>query len=187
MKEIIVKAKESLVVYEKFYRVKKGKVLLKNIFPNGKIVTNEHWLKTGDLIGEFLNYWRLKNVDLPDIEIEVDALEDSVLEEINFDIKEIKNNIFLNNLIKNFIRLHVFQLLFHFYDTKGYILTLLKLYSNGDNVISKEQFNVEHFNISKSQFYNVYGQLRKSGYFKEENKKIYLDRKKADEYLEKFD
>lgn len=186
MKKVIIKKKETFEICDKFYIIKKGKVLLKNIFPNGKIVTNEHWLKSGDLIGQFINHFTLKKIDLPVIEMEVKALEDTVLEEIQLDIKKLKSDSSLNSVLSNFIKLHVFQLLFHFYDTKGYILTVLKLYSDKNSIVSKDDFSVEHLNISKSQFYNVYGQLRKLGYFKEEKRKIYLNLEKANEYLGQF-
>ena len=186
MKEIVIREKETFEISNKFYIVKKGKIILKNIFPNGKVVTNEHWMKSGDLIGEFLNHFTLQKIDLPYIEIEVKALEDTVLEEIDLDLKKLKENPLMNNLLSSFVKLHVFQLLYHFYDTKGYILSVLRLYADNNDIISKEKFNVEHINISKSQFYNVFGQLRRLGFVREKGKKIYLNSEKMKQYLAEF-
>ena len=186
MKEVRIKAKDSMILENKFYVIKKGKILVENIFPNGKVIANEHWLRTGEFVGDLLSYYHMKKIEVPDIELEIKALEDTVLQEVDFDIEDIKNNKFMDKLLLSLMKIHIFQLLYHFYDTKGYILTLLKLYSDSNNVISKDEFNVEHFNISKSQYYNVFSKLKDKGYVKEEKKKIFLNVDKADEYLEGF-
>ena len=69
--------------------ITKGKVITKDILASGKIISNENCLREGELIGNFFNISSNSNLKLPEIDIEVEALEETTLEEFKFSKKEI--------------------------------------------------------------------------------------------------
>lgn len=168
----------------KFYIVKKGKLISRDILETGKVITNENFLKKGEMIGNFFEFLPQNNMMLPEIDIEVEALEDdTVLEEFNFCSKDIFQNIYFEKIIIQLIKKSMIKFFYQLYDTKGYIMAILKLYANGEGIIAKKEINYENFNISRSQFYLIYSKLKKEKYITEIGKKIQLNLTKIDDYL----
>lgn len=123
---------------------------------------------------------------LPETEIEVEALENgTILEEFHFTSKDILNNIYLEKLFFQLIKKNMIKFFYQLYDTKGYILAILKLYADDSGIILKDEISYENFNVSKSQFYLLYSKLKKEKFIQEENKKIYLNLDKIEDFLEK--
>ena len=55
-----------------------------------------------------------------------------------------------------------------------------------DGYVYKKEISYENFNISKSQFYLIYSNLKKENFLSEVDNKIFLNLKKIDPYLEKL-
>lgn len=170
----------------KFFLIKKGKVISRDVLETGKVITNENYLKEGEIIGNFFDFLPQGNLLVPEIDIEVEALEDNtILEEFNFCSKEITKNIYLEKMIIQLIKKSMIKFFYQLYDTKGYILAILKLSADDNGVIAKKEINYENFNISRSQFYFHYSNLKKENFIKEKDKNVYLNLDKINDYLEK--
>lgn len=168
----------------KFYIIKKGKIITRDILENGKILTYENYLTSGEIIGNFFSFLTLKDIYIPDIDIEVEALEDdTVLEEFNFNSNILTDDNFISKIITHLAKKTLIKFFYQLYDTQGYILSILKLYNNDTGFISKKEINYENFNISKSQFYLVLSKLKKEKYILDDSDGIYLNLKKIDTYL----
>lgn len=185
-----MKSKINLDQYErhyldgKFFIVKKGKLVSRDILDSGKIITNENYLKEGDLIGNFFEFLPDNNIILPEIDIEVEALEDgTILEEFEFSADDIFQNIYFEKILMQLIKKSMIKFFYQVYDTKGYIMAILKLYADDEKTIAKKDINYENFNISRSQFYLIYSKLKKEKFIIEKEKKIILNIEKIDEYL----
>lgn len=63
----------------KFFLVKKGRIIARDILENGKIITNENYLIEGDLIGNFFTLLPRRDLFIPEIEIEIEALENNTI------------------------------------------------------------------------------------------------------------
>ena len=171
----------------KFFLVKKGRIMARDILENGKIITNENYLVEGDLIGNFFTLLPKRDLFIPEIEIEIKALEDNtILEEFKFSLEEIFCNVYLEKIVIQLIKKSIFKFFYQLYDTKGYILAILKLYLNNRNFILKNEIHYENFNISKSQFYLIYSKLKKENFITESNDKIFLNSDKINAYLEEL-
>lgn len=183
-KKIILNKKERYFLYNKFFLISSGSVSAYEIFENGKYLPKSGKLKSGDIIGNFFYHFLPPEFNLPEIEVEVIALEDNtILEEFSFDINEISENFHLNKLIFQLIQENIFRLFYHLYDKKRYILAVLKYYSNPSGVIFKDQIRTENFSMSKSQFYSLYNELKQDKLIIEEQHYIVLNLEKLDEYL----
>lgn len=171
----------------KFFLVKKGRIIARDILENGKIITNENYLIEGDLIGNFFTLLPRRDLFIPEIEIEIEALENNtILEEFKFSSEEIFCNVYSEKVVIQLIKKSIFKFFYQLYDTKGYILAVLKLYPNNRTFISKKEIHYENFNISKSQFYLIYSKLKKENFIIESNNKIFLNLDKVNSYLEEL-
>ncbi len=181
--------------YEKFYLddgfhiIRKGRVLVKDILPNGKIITNETILKEGEIIGNFFELLDLDNDGLIlDIGIEMETLEETVLEPFSFSKKDLEANPILKKVIFQLIKKIAVKLLYQLYNKKGYLLTVLKFLADSEGKIIKKDIRYENINISKSQFYHLFSILKKEEFFKESNGIIALDLDKIETFLvEEYD
>ena len=180
MLEIQLEKNEKLLLGEKFFMVKKGKVIVRKLLENGDIIVNESYIQSGEIIGNFFLLTEIDYLELPSIEIEIESLNKVILEEIKISREEIFNNFILKKLFSQLIKQYIIKFLSHAYDTQKFILSLLRINCDLNGVILKKNINYEYFNISRSQYYLVLSNIKKQNLFKEDNKKIILDLKKID-------
>lgn len=183
MLKVDLSSNEKYYLDGRFFLITKGKVITKDILANGKIISNENCLREGELVGNFFNISSNFNVNLPEIDVEVEALEETTLEEFKFSKKDILKNTVFEKMLSQLIKKSIIKFLYQLYDSKGYILAILKLYANSDNEIPKKEISYENFNISKSQFYLIYSKLKKENYIIEEKNLVKLNIEKINEYL----
>lgn len=184
MGEIILNKNEHYFLDSKFFIIKSGRIATKEILETGKVITNEVHLSSGEIVGNFFKFLKISDFKIPEMEIEVKSLEDeTVLEELVITEEKIKKDTYLKQLITVLLKKVLLKLIYHLYDTKGYILAVLKLQKNERDYIYKEDVHYENFNISKSQFYLAYKTLKKEKYILEINGKIFFNIKKVDNYL----
>lgn len=186
MARIILKKRERYLLADKFYMIKNGSICAYNIFENGKCIPKEVCLKKGEIIGNFFQYLPSENLSLsiPETEIEIVAMEENtIIEEFNFDSKVISSNLGLAKIINQLLKDNIFKLFYHLYDKKGYLLAIFKFYANSKGIVSKEQIHYENFLMSKSQFYNIYTNLKVEKFIREIDKNIYLDLEKINKYF----
>lgn len=173
MKEIILQKNECYFLDSKFFIIK-----------SGKVVTNEIYLSSGEIIGNFFKFLKISDFDIPDLEVEVEALENNtVLEELIITEEKIKEDIYLKKLITVLLKKALLKLIYQLYDTKGYVLAILKLQKSDKSYIPKDEIHYNNFNISKSQFYLAYKNLKKDKYIIEINDKIFFNNQKVNDYL----
>ncbi|MGL5277748.1 MAG: hypothetical protein ACRC8M_01525 [Cetobacterium sp.] len=187
MKNVTIKKGENYFLDDKFFIVKSGKVLSRDILSNGKVITNEHYFGEGEVIGNFFKFAKDYKLTIPDIGIEILALKDSKLEEFDFSQNQLIENTFFEKIITQLIKKSTIKFLEKLYDTKGYILSILKLYANHEMQVEKREISYENFNISKSQYYSKIAELKKEDYICESGKIWQLNLGKIDEYLEKYE
>lgn len=178
---------EKFYLDDKFFLVKKGKVIAKDILANGKVISNENCLREGELIGNFFNFLNCDSISIPSIDIEVEALENSILEEFKFSEIDILNNIVFEKILSQLIKKSTIKFLSHLYDKKGYILAVLKLYANSKGIIPKKEIRYENFNIGRSQFYAIYSNLKEEKFLNEDKNIIYLNLDKINIFLDLFE
>ena len=183
---ITLNKKDRYFLDGKFFLVKKGKLISRDILETGKIITNENCLKEGELIGNFFEFLPENNLMIPEVDIEVEALEDgTILEEFNFSSSDVLKNVYLEKIITQLIKKSMIKFFYQLYDTKGYIMAILKLYADNNGKIFKHEINYENFNISRSQFYLIYANLKKEKFIFERESVVSLDLNKINDYLEK--
>lgn len=182
MEKIILKPYErySLLDAEVFI-IKKGKVITKSIASTGKIINNNTFLKEGEILFNWFGFYNEENT----LEIEVEALEDSILEKIEF--SNTKNQNLYQTMLFQLMRKNILEIQYHLYNTKGYILATLKNFACDNGVLDKRIMKPEYFNIGKSQFYKIYKEIKESGFLIEQNEKIYLEVKKIKKYLKSLE
>lgn len=183
MLKVNLKQNEKLFLGNKFFIIKQGKVIEKKLLENGEIITNENYIKSGEIIGNFFLLTEIDYFQLPNIEIEIESLEPVILEEIKISKEDISTNFILKKLFSQLIKQSIIKFLSHFYDTQRFILSLLKLNSDLNGIILKKNIKYENFNISKSQYYLLLSNMKKAKLFTEDNNKILLDLKKVEKYL----
>lgn len=163
--------------------VREGKVTTRNITANGKVTVCEICLKKGDLILNYFEFFKKNELaSKSEIDLEIEALEDTILEKISISSKDILNQYYLK-ILDQLTNKTTLDFLYQIYPTKGYILSQLKLYGNENGIIVKKEVKVEDFNIGKTQFYKNYSELLNDKYLIEKEGKIYLNLKKINEYL----
>lgn len=183
MNEIILKKNQKKKIEDKFYIIEKGKILTKDIFLNDRYVSNESYLKTGDIVGNILNFYNLtdeKNIN--DTELEIKALEDTYLKEINFTLNDVD---FVENIIYQLTKKVENRLLFHKYKKEEYVLSSMLSYSNNEGIINKNDITFEDFNLSRSQFYLILSKLKESKFFYIKDENYILNIEKIYDHLEK--
>lgn len=184
MSKIILQRKEKCVISDKFYIVENGSISVYDIFKNGKYLPKETCFRPGEIVGNFFKYFPNKNLPLPEIEVEVIAMEDStVLEEFKFESTAIEVNLELSKIIIQLLKENIFKLFYHIYDKEGYLLAILKFYADDDGILIKDYIHYSNFLMSKSKFYTTYGILKDKKYIKETKKNIQLNLKKIDKYF----
>ena len=184
MKEVTLKKDEYYFLDGKFFIIQSGRVSTREILATGGSVAHELYLSTGEIIGNFFKLLKISDFDIPDIEIEVKAVEDNtVLKEFIITDRKLEENEYLKQLIMFLLKKSLLKLLYQLYDTKGYVLAVLKLYTNNKKYVKREDIYYGNFNISKSQFYLAYRKLRREKFIKEVNEKIYFDKEKVRKYL----
>ena len=171
----------------RFFLIKKGKVITKDILPNGKVISNENCLREGEIVGNFFNFLKCEYLSVPEIDIEVEALEKTILEEFKFSHPEIISNVIFEKMLSQLIKKSTIKFLYQLYDKKGYMLAILKLYADSKGKIPKKEINYENFNISKSQFYVLFSKLKQERFLKEEKNDIFLNLEKIDSFLNLFE
>lgn len=184
MRMVTLQKNQSYFLDEKFFIVKSGKIITRDILETGRIITNETYLSTGEIVGNFFKFLLISDFKIPDIEIEIVAIEDdTVLEELVITEQHLQQNPYLQKIIYFLLKKVLLKLLYQLYDTKGYLLAVLKLYKKTKKFIYRKDIHYENFNISKSQFYLTYNKLKKENYITEVNEKVYFNNKKIDKYL----
>lgn len=173
---------------DKIYYIYKGKILVRYIFSNGKVVNNEIYLEKGDMVGNFFKILRIYENIARDIAIEIEALEDTELNISNSQelIKSLQNDKFgmLKNLVEQMLKKQLINILHHKYGKKGYILATLLLHSGKDGEIQNELLNHERFNLSRSQFFLTMGELKKDYIVTKCKKGVKINKVEAEKYLE---
>lgn len=178
MSKIYLQKKETKFLENKFFIVKTGKVIIKNILENGEIIVNENFINKNEIVGNFFLLSSNNEFMLPEIGIEIEAIENSILEEIHISEQDLSNNLILKKIVSQLIKSYTINFLSHFYDKPKFLLILLKLYADSEGKFLKKDIHYENFNISKSQFYLILSNLKKQNYLKENNNKITLNLKK---------
>lgn len=189
MKELIkitLNKKERVFLQNKFYLIVNGSVRVYDVFENGKFIPKETSFKKGEIIGNFFKCFPNENLpfSFPETRVQVVALEnDTLIQEIQFELESIATNMELSKIIMHLIKENIFKIFYHLYDMKGYLLAILKFCADHSGKISKEQLRHENFLMSKSHFYKTYTELKEGKYIDESDKHIYLNLKKVEEYF----
>ena len=176
----ILKSELLFLEDNKVYKVVKGKVLIKNIFPNGKVVSNEAPLERGGIIGNFFKIYKVYENIAKDIAIEIEALEDTEI--LVSDEKELlralENDTFgmMENLINQMLKKHLINIFHHGYSKKGYLLVVLLLNSDTNGKIDKEFLNYE--------FFATISELKKDCIIVKKSRGFEINRKEAEKFLE---
>lgn len=181
MEKIILESYEKFfLLEEKIFVLKEGKVITKSVAANGKIINNNTFLKKGEILFNWFNFFDRKNEI--EIEIEIEALEKSILEEMIVSNENINENIYQIMLFQ-LMRKNILELQYQLYNTKGYILVTLKMYACDKGILDKRSVKPEYFNIGKTQFYKIYKEIKDEKFLIEKKQKVYLNIFKIDKYL----
>lgn len=189
MKSIGLSRGEKLIVDDKCFLVRKGKVITKDLLKNGKAIGHELFITKGEVIGNFFSAVERDETEPQEIiSIEVEALEDTELEEIIMKNCCFNEDPYLKKILLQLEKRTLMKYYQELFDTKGYILAVLKLHAGKKRELNKSEVRFDRFNnISRSQFYKLYSELREEHYFYEEDKKIIkLNSLKINKYLKKF-
>lgn len=187
-KMINLAKKEKYLIDDKCFIVKKGKVITKDILKNGKAVGHELFIGKGEVVGNFFSSFNEEDNKYLGLSlVEVEALEDTELEELVVLESLVKENDELRKVMLQFAKRTILKYYQEMYDTKGYILAVLKFHAGKKKVLNKSEVRYDRFNnISKSQFYVVYSKLKEEEYIVEEDKNIKLNIIKINQYLRTF-
>ncbi len=185
MKTIVLKAQEGFFLKDNtLFIVKKGAVVTRNILENGRVISNDNCLRKEELVFNCFNFLEKKEEKtLPKIEVEIEALEDSIIVEVDFPKEEMVINEIYQKMLWQLIKKAMINLFSQVYSGKGYILMMLKLYANSEGIITKKGVQLDNFNIGKTQFYKIYKILKEESYIIEKGKKLHLNLPKLEEYL----
>lgn len=178
MKKIILSKNENYYINnDKSYIIEEGAVISKILFIDDKLLSTEIILEKNDLVFNYLSFLNISSKVFSQTELEIKALEKTILLEYEFNIK--KDYI---NLISQLLSRINHSSIYHIYGKKGYILyALCNLAIN--NEIDKNKINYEYFNISRSQFYLILANLKNDQYIHEIGKKYILNRDKVDAFF----
>ena len=183
MLKISLKKGEKIFLGNKFYIINEGSILLKKILENGKIFSYENILKKDDIVGNFLILSEINFLVLPEIEIEIEALEETLIEEIKFSKNDFNNNLIYKRVLNQLIKQYVIKFISYICDPIKVLLILLKINSDSSGVIDKKNVSYETFNMGRTQYYSILAMIKKENLIKEEKKKIILNLKKIEERL----
>lgn len=183
MKKIKLKKDERYFLDNTFFIIKKGRVLVRSILSTGKVIVTEYHYEEGEIVGNFFKFIDNKKLNFPEVGIEIEAFMDTELEEIVFLEKYFTENILLQKVTKHLTKRLIIEFLRNIYDSKGYILSILKLYANDNMLVNKKDMNFEVFNISKSQYYLKISELKKENYIEDVGEKWKLNLREIKKYL----
>lgn len=155
-KMINLAKKEKFLIDNECFKVNKGKVVAKDILVSGKAIGHELFIGKGEIIGNFFSFLdEEENKELRLVEVE--ALEDTELEELVILEETIKENDSIRMILVQLCKRNILKYYQEMYDTKGYILAVLKLHAGKKKVLSKSEVKFDRFNgVSRSQFYVIY-------------------------------
>lgn len=183
-----LKASNTLELKNGFFLIKKGKVFVRSIFENGKIIGSNIIFQKGDIVGDFL---KLVPIDIEsfhlNIILEIIAIEDCEFEKIeipNFPNNDEQTNLY-EKIIFQLAKKHALDILYILLPKNLYIIAVLSLMSQ-QGIINKKNINPENFNMSKSQFYNLYSKIKKEKIFTEKKEQICLNLKEVANKLDNF-
>lgn len=176
---------EKQVIDDVSYEIIKGKLVVREVFMNGKVLGHELYLEKNEIVANFFSILFQKNqkVSLQEGNIEIEALEMCELREIS--IQADKNDCsILEKINLQLLKMNILKYYYQIYDSAGYILAILKFYSDDKGILKKSEVTPETFGmISKSQFYELYKKIKKEKFVVEAKGKIMLRLEKIDEYL----
>lgn len=190
-KVVILEKGEIFFLDGKFFLIREGRVISRAILPNGRVISHENCFREGELVGNFFGFLENQLLDsrllVPEIEIQIEVLEnETVLEEISLTSRDIAQYKYLEIMIIQLIKTSLIKSLHLLYDSKRYILAVLKLHANEKGVILKNEVKYDNFNISRSQFYLLYSNLKKEEFIVEDRQFVKLNIKKVDKFLKEY-
>ncbi|MGL4510066.1 hypothetical protein [Cetobacterium sp.] len=187
--DISLKSKDTLFLDDsKIYSIISGKIIVREVFSNGKVVNSEVPLSSGDIVGNFFNIYGLYKNITKGLAVEIEAIEDTIINELNKTetyekIKKFSSGL-VGNLMEQMLKKQLINICHHIYSKKGYILAVLLMHSKDSEYISKDLLNHEVFNLSRSQFFMVISELKKEGILEKKQDKVKVDKKRAEKFLE---
>lgn len=162
----------------KSYILEKGALLTKILFTDDKLLSTKNILKKNDIL---INYLYVLNANLhifKETVLKVEALEDTILLEYEFELEKDYMNLISQLLTK--VNHNSIQ---HIYGKKGYILYSLCNLSK-DNKIDKNEVTYEYFNVSRSQFYVILSNLKNEEYIYEKDQTYVLNKNKINKFFD---
>lgn len=184
MNKVTLKKKEHFYLDNKLYIVKQGSVCVRTILENGTIIPKEGCYRKGEILINFFSFNNFDEINLPELDLEIMALEDNtILEEFHASLTSISKIPSFDKIFKQLLKENIFNFFYHLYDKKGYLLSILKIYSDSKGNLEKDKISYEHFNMSKSQFYSTLSLLKQENFLYEKNKKIILNNEKIQMYF----
>ncbi|MEG0237937.1 MAG: hypothetical protein RR523_04815 [Cetobacterium sp.] len=184
MLEIFLKKNKKLFLDNKFFILQEGSVRVKYILENGDIISYENILKKNEIVGNFLLLSEVDFFKLPEVEIEIESLENTILKEIVISENDISENIIFQKIFIQLIKQYIIKFISHICPPIKIMLILLKINSDKNGFIDKKNINYENLNMSRTQYYTLLSILKKNQLVKETNKKIILDLKEINRRLD---
>lgn len=158
--EINLIENEIMLLDSNFFILKKGEIIVRYIFEDGKISNFEFPLNPGDINGNFFNLLSDDSPFYNEVTVEIQANKDSTIEVFELDSNKVDFEI-LNKMILQLTKQLIIKLWFQLYSKENFILLLLRIYTKKYNKSLKKHIKYEIFNISRSQFYLLYSKLKK--------------------------
>lgn len=151
---------EIMLLDSNFFIVKKGEIIVRYIFEDGKILNFEFPLRAGEVNGNFFNLFPEDSPFYNEVTLEIQATQESVIEvfELNSNKKDFE---IFNKIILQLAKQLVIKSWFQLYSKENFILLILRIYTQKYNKLLKKYVKHEIFNISRSQFYLLYSKLKK--------------------------
>lgn len=174
---------EKFFLENRFYLIKRGSILLKKILENGKVISCENILKKDEIIGNFLTLSEANFLKLPEVEIEIEALEETIIEEVEISKIELNKNPILKRLLNQLIKQYIIKFIPYICDSMKLLLILLKINSDSNGIVDKKNIGYENLNMSRTRYYSILSIIKKEKFIKEDKKKIFLNLKKINEKL----
>lgn len=174
---------EKFFLENRFYLIKRGSILLKKILENGTVISCENILKKDEIIGNFLTLSEANFLKLPEVEIEIEALEETIIEEVEISKIELNKNPILKRLLNQLIKQYIIKFIPYICDSMKLLLILLKINSDSNGIVDKKNIGYENLNMSRTRYYSILSIIKKEKFIKEDKKKIFLNLKKINEKL----
>lgn len=174
---------EKFFLENRFYLIKRGSILLKKILENGKVISCENILKKDEIIGNFLTLSEANFLILPEVEIEIEALEETIIEEVEISKIELNKNPILKRLLNQLVKQYIIKFIPYICDSMKLLLILLKINSDSNGIVDKKNIGYENLNMSRTRYYSILSIIKKEKFIKEDKKKIFLNLKKINEKL----